>query len=144
MCTTEETNQGILADTPFACWVTVVRIWAFSFGITVVVALTYYILNKWRWLGNLGRLPRSKKNEKLENFITELQRLTIHHERGQTGDDYYRIGGSETKEDDDSEHKTKGSRAKSKEGRAKEGDGDSDKRQDGGSNSKPGADDAEQ
>ncbi|KAJ6620759.1 putative hydrogen-exporting ATPase [Mycena sp. CBHHK59/15] len=124
--------------------VTVVRIWAFSFGITVVVALTYYILNKWSWLGNLGRLPRSKKNEKLENFITELQRLTIHHERGQTGDDYYRIGGSETKEDDDSEHKTKGSRAKSKEGRAKEGDGDSDKRQDGGSNSKPGADDAEQ
>ncbi|KAJ7935899.1 plasma-membrane proton-e [Mycena leptocephala] len=104
--------------------VTVVRIWCFSFGITVVVALAYFILNKWDWLGHIGRIPRSKKNEKLENFITELQRLTIHHERGQAGDDYYRLGGSETKKDDESEHKSKGTSAKNKEGKAKDGEND--------------------
>jgi H+-transporting ATPase len=82
------------------------------------------VLNKWSWLGSLGRLPRSKKNEKLENFISELQRLTIHHERGQEGDDYYRLGGSDTKEDDDDEHKAKGSSAKNQEAKAKEDDSD--------------------
>ncbi|KAJ7223598.1 hypothetical protein GGX14DRAFT_694453 [Mycena pura] len=123
--------------------VTVVRIWCFSFGVTVVVALVCesptskaaseapahrsradFILNKWDWLGRLGRMPRSNKNEKLENFITELQRLTIHHERGQAGDDYYRFGGSETKkdgDDEDSEHKSKGKSARRKEGKAKDG-----------------------
>ncbi|KAJ7101648.1 plasma-membrane proton-e [Mycena epipterygia] len=104
--------------------VTVVRIWCFSFGITVVVALAYFILNKWNWLGSLGRITRSKKNEKLENFLAELQRLTIHHERGEAGDDYYRLGGSETKKDDDSEHKSKGASAKNKEGNAKDGGND--------------------
>ncbi|KAJ6552727.1 hypothetical protein B0H19DRAFT_1154803 [Mycena capillaripes] len=102
--------------------VTVVRIWCFSFGVTVVVALVYYVMNKWNWLAHIGRMPRSKKNEKLENFIAELQRLTIHHERGETGDDYYRFGGSETQKEDDNEHKSKGSNAKSKEGKAKQDD----------------------
>ncbi|KAJ7213309.1 plasma-membrane proton-e [Mycena haematopus] len=101
--------------------VTVVRIWCFSFGITVVVALAYFVLNKWNWLSHLGRMPRSKKNEKLENFITELQRLTIHHERGQAGDDYYRLGGSETQKDEETEHKSKDTSAKKHEGKAKEG-----------------------
>lgn len=81
-----------------------------------------FVLNKWDWLAHIGRLPRSKKNEKLENFIAELQRLTIHHERGETGDDYYRFGGSETQKEDDSEHKSKGSSAKNKEGKAKKDD----------------------
>ncbi|KAF7378377.1 Plasma membrane ATPase [Mycena sanguinolenta] len=108
--------------------VTVVRIWCFSFGITVVVALTYYVLNKWSWLGRLGRLPRSKKNEKLENFLAELQRLTIHHERGHEGDDYYRIGASETQKEseEDSEHKSKDTKAKKKEGKAKEDEQNND------------------
>ncbi|KAJ7120689.1 plasma-membrane proton-e [Mycena crocata] len=106
--------------------VTVVRIWCFSFGITVVVALVYFVLNKWDWLGSLGRLPRSKKNERLENFIAELQRLTIHHERGEAGDDYYRLGGSETQKEEDSEHKSKGSKAKNKEGKAKKTDNEGD------------------
>ncbi|KAJ6458189.1 hypothetical protein C8R45DRAFT_1110101 [Mycena sanguinolenta] len=98
--------------------VTVVRIWCFSFGITVVVALAYYVMNKWSWLGRLGRL---KKNEKLENFLAELQRLTIHHQSGLEGDDYYRIGVSETQKEseEDNEHKSKGASAKKKEGKAK-------------------------
>ncbi|KAJ7431605.1 hypothetical protein FB451DRAFT_1197854 [Mycena latifolia] len=89
--------------------------------ITLVVALAYLILNKWDWLGHLGRMRHSRKNEKLENFLAELQCLTIHHERGQGGDDYYRLGGSKTQKDDDSEHKSKEASAKNKEGRAKDG-----------------------
>ncbi|KAF8179372.1 hypothetical protein K438DRAFT_1680609 [Mycena galopus ATCC 62051] len=104
--------------------VTVVRIWCFSFGITVVVALAYYVLNKWSWLGHLGRMPRSKKDAKLENFLAELQRLTIHHERGQQGDDYYRLGGSETKQEEATEHKSKGTSAENKAGKAKKDEND--------------------
>ncbi|KAK7007828.1 plasma membrane ATPase [Favolaschia claudopus] len=107
--------------------VTVVRIWCFSFGVTVVVALTYYVLNKWDWLGHLGRLPRSKKNERLENFIAELQRLTIHHERTQAGEDYYRLGGSETQKEEETEHEAKGTKAKKEEDEAKDVEPDATK-----------------
>lgn len=42
------------------------------------------------WLDNLGRAKRHNKNEKLENFLTELQRLTVVHETDHTGS-YYRF-----------------------------------------------------
>ncbi|GAA5999350.1 plasma-membrane proton-efflux P-type ATPase [Rhodotorula paludigena] len=57
------------------------RIWAFSAAITIIIAFVYWLLNKIPWLDNLGRKTRSKKNPVLENFLTELQRLTIVHER---------------------------------------------------------------
>ena len=44
-----------------------------------------------RWLNNVGRRNRSRKNVKLENFITEMQRLTLVHERDAQGESYYRI-----------------------------------------------------
>ncbi|GAA6001204.1 hypothetical protein JCM10207_007463 [Rhodosporidiobolus poonsookiae] len=65
-------------------WVDIVslcRIYAFSVGVTVVIAFVYWILNKIPWLNNLGRKNRSHKNAALENFLTELQRLTIVHQR---------------------------------------------------------------
>ena len=43
-----------------------------------------------RWLDNVGRRNRSKKNVKLENFITEMQRLTLVHERS-GGEDLFRF-----------------------------------------------------
>jgi len=48
------------------------------------------VLNKIRWLDNIGRTTRSRKNEKLENFLTDLQRLTIVHETDHGGS-YYRF-----------------------------------------------------
>ncbi|GAA5913171.1 hypothetical protein JCM6882_005807 [Rhodosporidiobolus microsporus] len=65
-------------------WVDIVslcRIYAFSVGVTVVVAFVYWLLNKIPWLNNLGRKQRSKKNKVMEDFLTELQRLTIVHEK---------------------------------------------------------------
>jgi len=72
--------------------VTVVRVWLFSAGVIVVVALIYFVLSKIKWLDNLGRITRHKKNTKLENFLTELQRLTLVHEsHSDDGSDHYRF-----------------------------------------------------
>ena len=48
------------------------------------------VLNKISFLDNIGRTTRSRKNEKLENFLTDLQRLTIVHETDHGGS-YYRF-----------------------------------------------------
>jgi len=72
-------------DAPHAGWVdvvTVIRIWCYSFGVTVIVALVYFILSKWSWLDNLGRKNRHVKNSPMEDMLTSLQRLTIVHAKG--------------------------------------------------------------
>ncbi|EIW68325.1 hypothetical protein TREMEDRAFT_44712 [Tremella mesenterica DSM 1558] len=70
--------------------VTVVKVWGYSFGVTVVILILYLLMSKIRALDNIGRLSRSRKNEKLENFLTDLQRLTIVHETDRGGS-YYRF-----------------------------------------------------
>ncbi|EGO25552.1 hypothetical protein SERLADRAFT_355758 [Serpula lacrymans var. lacrymans S7.9] len=74
--------------------VTVVRIWLYSFGVIVVIAIVYMILNGFSWLDRIGRPSRSRKNEKLENFMLELQRMTLVHERD---DDSYHFAAVSTK-----------------------------------------------
>ncbi|KAH9916515.1 uncharacterized protein B0H18DRAFT_1138582 [Fomitopsis serialis] len=71
--------------------VTVVKIWCYSFGVVVAVGFAYYLLSKIRWLDNIGRRNRSHKNTKLENLLTEMQRLTLVHEHDSSGESYYRI-----------------------------------------------------
>ncbi|KAJ3173665.1 hypothetical protein HDU88_002754 [Geranomyces variabilis] len=61
--------------------VTIVRVWLFSFGVTVVIAFFSYLLNKWSWLDRLGAKTRSKKNRKMEDFLHSLSQLTIIHEQ---------------------------------------------------------------
>ncbi|KAM0228991.1 hypothetical protein ACHAP5_011783 [Fusarium lateritium] len=60
--------------------VTVVIIWLYSFGYTVVIAIVYFVLNKVSWLDNLGRENRGKKDTKLENILGHLQKLAVEHE----------------------------------------------------------------
>ncbi|TFY71243.1 hypothetical protein EVG20_g1768 [Dentipellis fragilis] len=69
--------------------VTIVKIWAFSFGVTVILALVYFVLNKITWLERLGRSKRGTTNKKHEDFLTNLRRLTLVHERasGPNGDE---------------------------------------------------------
>jgi H+-transporting ATPase len=74
---------------------------------------TDWLLNKVTLLDNLGRLKRSSKNEKLENFLTELERLTIHHETIDGGD-YYRFGGREAQKSADNEEEKKKEDSKNK------------------------------
>lgn len=65
--------------------VTVVRVWAYSFGVIVVITLVYFILNRLPALDRLGRRQRSVKNQVLEDFMTNIQRLTIVHEKAEDG-----------------------------------------------------------
>ncbi|KAK0551697.1 hypothetical protein OC846_003187 [Tilletia horrida] len=69
--------------------VTVVRVWAFSFGVTVIIALVYFVLNRIPALDRIGRRQRSVRNEIVEDFMISLQRLTIVHEKGQDSNDVY-------------------------------------------------------
>ncbi|KAK0541020.1 hypothetical protein OC835_000340 [Tilletia horrida] len=69
--------------------VTVVRVWAFSIGVTVVIALVYFVLNRIPALDRIGRRQRSVRNEIVEDFMMSLQRLTIVHEKGQDNNDVY-------------------------------------------------------
>jgi len=63
--------------------VTVVRVWIFSFGVVVICALVYTILNAIPWLANLGRRETGKKNTVFEDFAAEIQRLTAVHNKEQ-------------------------------------------------------------
>ncbi len=69
--------------------VTVVRIYAYSIGVTAIVGAVYYVLNRWEWLNNLGRRTRSQKNPVLEDFFVNLQRLTIVHEKNADGEELW-------------------------------------------------------
>ncbi|KAH9174710.1 plasma-membrane proton-e [Lactarius sanguifluus] len=60
--------------------VTVITVWAFSFGVTIILALVYSLLNKISFLDRLGKMMRGKKNEKHEDFLANLRRLTLVHE----------------------------------------------------------------
>lgn len=66
--------------------VTVVRVWAYSIGVTIVITVVYYTLNKLEWINRMGRRVRSTKNQALEDFFTNLQRLTIMHEKADDGE----------------------------------------------------------
>ncbi|OKL63667.1 hypothetical protein UA08_00380 [Talaromyces atroroseus] len=61
--------------------VTVVRIWGYSLGVTIVIALVYFTLNKLEWLNNLGRKSRNKGDIQMENMLGHLSRVTIEHEQ---------------------------------------------------------------
>lgn len=60
--------------------VTVVRVWAYSIGVEVVIALVYFVLNKIQWLNNLGRSKRSKGDIKIEQVLAHLARLSLEYE----------------------------------------------------------------
>jgi len=65
--------------------VTVVRVWAYSLGVTIVIALVYFILQRIPYLDNLGRRDRSRVNKQYEDFLVALQRVQIVHEAGVDG-----------------------------------------------------------
>jgi len=61
-------------------WVDIVslcRIYAYSVGVTVVLAFVYYLMSKIPWIDNLGRQKVGQKHPAMENFLTELQRCVL-------------------------------------------------------------------
>lgn len=79
--------------------VTVVRIWGFSIGVEIVIALVYFILNKLTWLENLGRSMRKKGDVEMENLIAHLSRLTVEFEKeGKTAGRFFLATSKEEEE----------------------------------------------
>lgn len=80
--------------------VTVVVVWGFSIGVTIVIALVYYVLNKIPWLDNLGRQTRSITDTQVENIIGHLSKLALEHERDEHGERYVIAPRATVAEDD--------------------------------------------
>jgi len=72
--------------------VTVVVIWAYSIGVTVIIAVVYYLLTIIPALDNLGRKTRSKADTKIENMIAHLSKLAIELETDREGKVRYTLG----------------------------------------------------
>ncbi|KAJ6085517.1 hypothetical protein N7499_005146 [Penicillium canescens] len=72
--------------------VTVVVIWAYSIGVTVIIAVVYYLLTIVPALDNLGRKTRSKADTQIENMIAHLSKLAIEHEQDKDGNSRYTLG----------------------------------------------------
>ena len=65
--------------------VTALVIWIYSIGVTIVIAIVYYLLNQISWLDNLGRASRSKGDTHMENVIGHLSKLALQHETDDSG-----------------------------------------------------------
>ncbi|KAF7137104.1 hypothetical protein CNMCM5793_007117 [Aspergillus hiratsukae] len=82
--------------------VTVVVIWGYSIGVTVIIAVVYYLLTIVPALDNLGRKTRSKADTKIENMIAHLSKLAIEHEVDASGKSHYTLGArAEVDEEDE-------------------------------------------
>ncbi|CAG8025864.1 unnamed protein product [Penicillium olsonii] len=81
--------------------VTVVVIWAYSIGVTVIIAVVYYLLTIVPALDNLGRKTRSKADTQIENMIAHLSKLAIEHEKDSEGRSRYVIGARTEEVEDD-------------------------------------------
>lgn len=82
--------------------VTVVLVWAYSIGVTIFIAIVYYILNKVQWLNDLGRKDRHHKDTQLENALLQLNKVAIEHDLNkETGADRYFLVEKTAAEDDE-------------------------------------------
>ncbi|KAJ5575616.1 ATPase P-type K/Mg/Cd/Cu/Zn/Na/Ca/Na/H-transporter [Penicillium sp. DV-2018c] len=79
--------------------VTVVRIWGFSIGVEIVIALVYFTLNKIKWLDDLGRFKRDKGEVRIENLLAHLTRVTVEYEEGGVSKGRFSLAASKEEEE---------------------------------------------
>lgn len=80
--------------------VTVVRIWGYSIGVEIVVALVYYVLNKIPWLNDLGRSKQSRSDLKMRKILDHLTSVSVQYEKEADGSGgRYFLGGSAGEEE---------------------------------------------
>jgi H+-transporting ATPase len=72
--------------------VTVVVIWGYSIGVTIVIAMVYYILVSMKSIDNLGRATRSHADTHMENILSHLSRVAIEHETDVHGKSKWVLG----------------------------------------------------
>jgi H+-transporting ATPase len=82
--------------------VTVVVIWCYSIGVTIVIAIVYFLLNQIPALDNLGRKVRSKKDTDIENILAHVAKMALEHEHDAvTGKNRYVLTTRAAEEEDD-------------------------------------------
>jgi len=79
------TKNRLLSGNLNTSIVTVVVIWGYSIGVTIVIAICYYLLNQISWLDNLGRARRSHSDTQMENIIGHLSKLALEHTEDEKG-----------------------------------------------------------
>jgi len=81
--------------------VTVCIVWGFSIGVTIVIAIVYYLLSSLSWLDNLGRAKRSHADTQMENILMHLSKVAVAHERDEHGDRWHLTPKATEAEEDD-------------------------------------------
>ena len=81
--------------------VTVVIIWGYSIGVTIFIAIVYYLLNMLPGLNNLGRAKRSHADTQMENILGHLSRIAIEHETDVHGKAKWVLGTRSTGEEEE-------------------------------------------
>jgi len=81
--------------------VTVVVIWGYSIGVTIVVAIVYFLLTSMAWLDNLGRAQRSRADTQMENILSHLSRVALEHETDVHGKTKWVLGSKATGEEEE-------------------------------------------
>ncbi|KAE8138583.1 E1-E2 ATPase-domain-containing protein [Aspergillus pseudotamarii] len=80
--------------------VTIVRVWGYSLGVTIVIALLYYALNKIRWLDDVGRKKRSRGEIQVENILSHLAQVTVQYvQEAETGSGRFFLASSKEEEE---------------------------------------------
>jgi H+-transporting ATPase len=80
--------------------VTVVVIWGYAIGVTIVVAIVYYLLVSMSWIDNLGRATRSHADTQMENILGHLSRVALEHETDVHGKTKWVLGSKATGEEE--------------------------------------------
>jgi H+-transporting ATPase len=81
--------------------VTVLIVWGFSIGVTIVIAIVYYLLSSLSWLDNLGRAKRSHADTQMENILMHLSKVAVAHERDEHGVDRWHLTPKATEAEED-------------------------------------------
>ncbi|KAL1632176.1 hypothetical protein SLS56_003910 [Neofusicoccum ribis] len=81
--------------------VTVVVVWCYSIGVTIIIAIVYFMLNRVPFLADLGRKDRGYKDERIENIISRLSKLALEHETDPDGRGRYTIVTKAAEEEED-------------------------------------------
>ena len=80
--------------------VTAVVIWAYSIGVIIMCAITYYLLNLIPALNDLGRKDRNVSDTQMENIIGHLSKLAMRHEKDEHGESRWILETKSSEEDE--------------------------------------------
>ena len=95
------THNHLIRPNNWTDVVTVVVIWAYAIGVTIVIAIVYFLLNQIPALNDLGRKNRNVRDTHLENVIAALQKLALEHEVDAHGKSRYVIAQKAAEEEDE-------------------------------------------